>query len=76
MANDLRRGVWEHNQGVVPGFTSRYGVDRPVYHEQTQDVRAALEREKQLNGWRRRRKLELIRSVNPRSEYLSGGWYS
>ena len=65
VTNDLERRLDEHRARFSPGFTAHYRVTRLLYFEQTSDVHAALEREKQLKGWRRRRKLELIRSMNP-----------
>jgi len=65
VTNDLDRRLGEHRAGLSLGFTAHYRVNRGLYFEQTDDVHAALEREKQLKGWRRRRKVELIRSKNP-----------
>jgi putative endonuclease len=59
----------------VPGFTSKYGIDRLVYFEQTSDVDAALAREKQLKGWLRAKKVALIESENPRWEDLAAAWF-
>jgi putative endonuclease len=67
--------VWEHKQALTSGFTARYGLNRLVYCESTDDVHAALAREKQLKGWLRRRKVALIESVNPQWEDLSAGWF-
>jgi putative endonuclease len=50
---DLARRVWEHKHKVVPGFTTKYGVDRLVWFENHEDQKAALRREKQIKGWRR-----------------------
>jgi putative endonuclease len=66
VTNDLERRVYEHKHGLVNGFTKRYKVTRLVYYEATDDVRSAIEREKQLKGWLRQRKVALIESVNPR----------
>lgn len=60
VTNDLRRRVFEHRHRLVPGFTRRYHVDRLVYFEMTPNVRAAIEREKQIKGWRRSKKITLI----------------
>ncbi len=65
VTNDLARRLHEHKHGLVPGFTSRYGIDRLVYFETTSDVGAAIEREKQIKGWLRAKKLALIESANP-----------
>ena len=65
LTNNLERRVAEHKLGVAPGFTRRYKATRLVYYESTPDVRDAIEREKQIKGWLRRRKIELIASINP-----------
>ena len=66
VTSDLIRRVYEHREHLDPdSFTSKYGVHKLVYFEQTNDVKAALEREKQLKGWRRSKKNALIESMNP-----------
>jgi putative endonuclease len=65
VTNDQRRRVYEHKEGVVEGFTSRYKIDRLVYYEEARDARTAITREKQLKGWLRNKKLELVESKNP-----------
>lgn len=63
---DLIWRVYEHRSNFDPNsFTSKYSVHKLVYFEQTTDVRAALEREKQLKGWRRSKKNALIETMNP-----------
>jgi putative endonuclease len=64
-ARDLLRRVWQHKQKLIPGFTSCYNVTRLVYWEQGDDVMAVIEREKQVKGGSRARKLDLIRQQNP-----------
>ena len=71
VTNDLERRVYEHKQKMVPGFTSKYNITLLVYFEETEDVRAAIERENHIKGWLRSRKVALIESVNPRWEDLS-----
>ncbi len=66
VTSDLIRRVYEHREHLDPdSFTSKYGVHKLVYFEQTNDVKSALEREKQLKGWRRSKKNALIESMNP-----------
>jgi len=72
VTNDIARRTYEHKNGLVPGFTKKYKVDRLVYIEETEDIRAAITREKQLKGWLRVKKEELINSVNPSWNDLSG----
>ena len=75
MTNDLERRVYEHKQGNKGGFTDRYRITKLVYHETTSDVRAAIEREKQLKAWRRSKKVALVDSVNPEWKDLALRWY-
>jgi len=63
--------VGEHKGHADPrSFTARYGVDRLVYYEQTEDIRAAIAREKQIKSWSRRKKNALIERMNPGWEDL------
>ncbi|CAI2717376.1 GIY-YIG nuclease family protein [Nitrospina watsonii] len=75
MTNDLQRRVWEHKFSDVPGFSKKYKLDRLLYFEQTENVSAAIEREKQIKGWKRTKKLELIEAMNPMWEDLSWDWF-
>ena len=63
---DLVRRVWEHKQKVVPGFTSRYQVDRVVWFELHETAEAAMRRERQIKEWKRDWKINLIERDNPR----------
>lgn len=65
ITNDLERRVNEHKRKINSGFTSQYNVDKLVYYEQTSDVLSAIAREKQIKSWSRKKKNELIESINP-----------
>ena len=66
VTNDLIRRVWEHKNHLDKGsFTDRYNIEYLVYFESTSDITAAIEREKQIKGWNRRRKDKLIAGMNP-----------
>lgn len=65
VTNDLIRRVEEHRNGKGSQFTTRYHVKNLVYYEATEDIRTAIEREKELKGWRRAKKNALINSMNP-----------
>ena len=66
VTNDLVRRVYEHKQHFdKQSFTAKYNVDQLVYFEETSDVYAAIEREKQIKGLSRMKKLFLIRENNP-----------
>src|SRR5262249_31221066 len=71
VTNHLERRGLQHKLGETRGFTKKYEVHRLVYFEEFGDVRNAIVREKQLKGWKREKKLELIRRVNPRMRDLS-----
>ena len=71
ITKDLVRRVYEHKHKLDPNsFTAKYDVHKLVYYEATSDVRAAIEREKQLKGWNRKRKNKLVETMNPRWEDL------
>ncbi len=65
MTNNLIRRLDEHKNGVVEGFTKKYNVHKLVYFEATSDVNVAIEREKQLKLWSRKKKEFLINLNNP-----------
>ena len=75
VTRDLLRRVHEHKSKLIDGFTKRYNIDRLMYYETTEDVQAAITREKQLKGWTRRKKIGLIKSANSQWRDLSEGWY-
>ncbi len=74
MTNNLERRVLEHRQGSTTGFARRYKTDRLVFYEETADVGAAIVREKQIKGWLRRKKVELVDSMNPLWVDLAEEW--
>jgi len=74
VTNNLERRVYEHKHHLVEGFTKKYNITKLVYFEETNDVREAISREKQIKGWLRRKKIELIESVNPEWNDLSEDW--
>jgi putative endonuclease len=76
VTNDLMRRVYEHKNKLVPGFTRRYNINCLVYYESTSSVYAALEREKQIKGWVRAKKITLIKSMNPEWKDLSEEWFT
>jgi putative endonuclease len=65
VTNDLVRRMHEHRTGSADGFSKKYGCKKLVYFEETTEVFTALEREKSLKGWLRKKKEDLIRTVNP-----------
>ena len=76
VTNDLTRRIYEYKQGIGGQFTTRYRINRLLYFEETRNIHAALTREKQLKGWSRAKKLELIASENPQWVDRSTDWES
>ena len=74
ITNDLTRRVYEHKKKLIPGFTNRYNLTKLVLVEETCDVNAAIAREKQIKGWLRKKKIELIELQNPDWKDMSEGW--
>jgi len=75
MTNSLIRRVREHKLGTGSLFAAKYRLDRLVYFERFEDVHNAIEREKEIKGWLRSKKIALIVSVNPAWRDLSLEWY-
>ena len=71
VTNDLQRRIYQHKNKTIPGFTSKYKINRLVYYETFNDIRQAIAREKQIKGWLREKKIALIESVNPMWKDLS-----
>lgn len=75
VTGNLAQRVLQHRDGAAVGFTSKYKIDRLVYAEATNDVSAAIGREKQIKGWSRAKKIALVESMNPEWEDLSGALF-
>jgi len=65
MTDDLVRRIWQHRDGILPGFTKRYGVKTLVWYELHESRDSAFARERQLKKWNRAWKLKLIEEQNP-----------
>jgi len=74
ITGNLARRVFEHKNKLVPGFTSRYNLTRLVYYEKFAYPDTAIDREKEIKGWRRSKKIRLIESMNPRWYDLAERW--
>jgi putative endonuclease len=74
VTNNLVRRVIEHRSKGVLGFTAKYNITQLVYFEETASVEEAITREKQIKGWLRSKKLELIESFNPDWEDIGAEW--
>jgi putative endonuclease len=74
VTNDLKRRVYEHKNRLIPGFTSRYRIDRLLWYESCDDIRSAIAREKQIKRWRRSKKVARVAEANPSWQDLSLEW--
>jgi putative endonuclease len=75
VTNSLVRRVREHKLGIGSSFAAKYKLDRLAYFERFDDIRNAIEREKQIKSYRRIQKIALIVSLNPEWKDLSAEWY-
>ncbi len=65
VTNDLYKRLYQHKNKLIDGFTKKYNVNKLVYFETTEDIRSAIIREKQLKGWVRKKKNDLVITLNP-----------
>jgi len=74
VASNLLKRVYQHKTKTFKGFTTKYNCDKLVYFEEYSDINQAITREKQLKAGNRKRKEDLINSINPEWNDLSDGW--
>ncbi|HLB31987.1 MAG TPA: GIY-YIG nuclease family protein [Patescibacteria group bacterium] len=72
VTNNLEKRMYEHRHKLTSGFTAKYNLGKLVYFEETNDINAAIAREKQIKGGPRRKKIELINRINPDFKDLLG----
>ncbi|MFH1593188.1 MAG: GIY-YIG nuclease family protein [Candidatus Omnitrophota bacterium] len=65
VTSDLRKRVYEHREALVDGFTKQYNVKKLVYYEAADNIEDAIAREKQIKAGSRKKKIDLIKSMNP-----------
>ena len=75
VTSDLRIRVYQHKHKLIEGFTRKYKITRLAYFEDTTDINIAIKREKEIKGWRRSKKINLIKSVNPTWKDLAENWF-
>jgi putative endonuclease len=75
VTKDLERRVYEHRSKIFKGFTEKYNIKRFVYFEETGDIDSAIAREKQIKSWRRKKEIELVKTMNPTWTDLSEDWF-
>lgn len=75
ITGDLASRVFQHKNKEIKGFTSKYNINKLVYHEEFDSAYEAILREKQIKGGSRRKKIELIEAMNKKWKGLSEGWF-
>lgn len=74
VTNDLNRRIYEHKNKLISGFTKKHNLNKLVYFEETCDINAAINREKEIKKWRREKKDILVNQINPNWQDLSDGF--
>jgi putative endonuclease len=74
VTSDIYDRTHQHKIGTFEGFSRKYNCTRLLYYEQHEDITQSIAREKQLKGWRREKKLNLIRTQNPDFKDLAETW--
>ena len=75
VTNSLERRIWQHKSGAIRGFTKTYNCDRLVHFETYDEIGQAIAREKQIKGWSRAKKNDVINASNPQWMDLAADWY-
>lgn len=65
VTNDLNRRLYEHKNKIIQGFTQKYNLNKLVYFEETNDINAAITREKEIIKRRREKEDNLVNQLNP-----------
>jgi len=71
VTNDLQRRTYEHENGLIQGFTKKYNCNFLIYYEHFQQVEDAISREKEIKKWRREKKENIIKAFNPDWKFLN-----
>ena len=74
ITNDLNRRLYEHKNKTIKGFTEKYNINKLVYYTCFNNAKDAIYLEKQIKGWKREKKNNLIASLNPEWKDLSENW--
>lgn len=74
-SDNLIHRTWQHKHKLIEGFTKQYNIDKLIYYESHLTLDDALKREKELKGWSRYKKINLIKIMNPEFDDLSDFWW-
>ncbi|MBU2568322.1 MAG: GIY-YIG nuclease family protein [Elusimicrobia bacterium] len=65
VTSGLQKRIYQHKEKLIEGFTKKYNITKLVYYEEFEDIKSAIEREKQIKGGSRQDKVDLIKRINP-----------
>lgn len=65
VTNNIQRRMYEHKNKLVKGFTEKYNINKLVYFQEFNSPNEAILSEKRIKGWTRKKKINLIKSINP-----------
>ncbi len=71
VTNNLKRRMYKHKNKLIPGFTSKYNIDRLIYYQEFNAPIEAITAEKRIKGWTRKKKIQLIKTINPEFKNLA-----
>jgi len=74
VTNNLPRRLFEHKNKLIEGFTEKYNVNKLIYFEETENIKSAILREKEIKKWRREKKENLKNTINSEWKDLSDEW--
>ena len=73
VTNNLYGRMYQHKNKLADGFTKKYNINKLVFYESFNDIKEAISSEKRIKGWTRKKKVELIKSKNPKFKDLLSG---
>ncbi len=73
VTNNLEKRMYEHKNKLISGFTAKYRIDRLMYYQEFNYIEQAIEMEKRIKGWTRKKKTDLIKTINPDVKDLAEG---
>ena len=71
VTSDLKKRIYEHKNKTYDSFTAKYDVNKLGYYEEYNDIKQAIEREKQIKAGNRKKKMMLVESINSEWNDLS-----
>ncbi|OGE14491.1 endonuclease [Candidatus Daviesbacteria bacterium RIFCSPHIGHO2_12_FULL_37_11] len=71
VTNNLQKRTFEHKNKLIPGFTSKYNINQLMFYQEFSRIEDAIEVEKKIKKWSRKKKINLIKTINPQFKDLA-----